>query len=202
MTAAALAVLGLVITFVFAERPSQPELTWSSDGNAGSTSTVSRGTTVKTNVLGIPLPGELDVGRGGRFTVPQNLAVFAAGPVDALAGPDQVGTLARSGDPWWRPIATVPGAFLVLAMLFAFAYAESQMRSLRRGSGGLRFGELLGLTGIGVTFGLALGLLAWVSGRTLAWPQLIPTMICLAAAFGLLAFAIAARRGPAPGRKT
>lgn len=201
--AAVLAVLGVLAALLLSEQPSDPELAWSADDNLGNATAVAPGTTATTSVLGIPLPGELTIRRNGRFVVPQNTALFAAGPVDAGVEGTRVGTLARSPeDPWWRPIATVPGGFMVLALLFATAYTESQVRALRRRSGGPRFGDLAAMTVIGGTFGLACGLLAWTSGRTLEWQVLIATVVCLASAFGMLAFALATGRRRQASQRT
>jgi actin-like ATPase involved in cell morphogenesis len=196
--AAVLVLVGALAAFALADRPSDPELSWAGAGRTGQTTAVARGTTVTTSVLGIPLPGDVTVrGRAGRFEVPQNLALFAAGPVDAFDETGSVGTLGRSDDAWWRPIATVPGAFLVLALLFAIAYAESQQRSLRRGRGEKpRPGELAALTGIGLTLGVCCLLLAWITGCALTWPIVLGTLVCFAAAFGMVAFGLASRRPP------
>ena len=195
--AALLAVLGLVAAFVVADPPSGPELSWTAGTKAGDIDpdADSRRTTLDASVLGIPLPGEVVLKKNGDFDVTQNLALFAAGPTDLFEGAESSGTLVRDpDDPWWRPVATIPGGFMVLAFLFAAAYAESQLRQLRRGRGGLRPGELAGLTGVGLVLGLCFSLLAWSMGRCLEWPTVIATIVCFGGSLGLLAFGISSRR--------
>lgn len=105
-----------------------------------------------------------------------------------------------AGSPW----LTVPGIACVIAVLVLVAFAESFLRSLRRGR--KRFAGRVGLVIVGAALGVVVALVGWVAG---SGEPAIPTLIvagALGAAAGVAAGVAAgrlstrARRSPKPAR--
>jgi hypothetical protein len=78
-------------------------------------------------------------------------------------------------------------------VLYAFAYGETLLRGVRRRHGDARASEVLGMTGVGVVSGAAVSVFAWMSDSILRAGVVVATIGLLAAAGGLLTFAVAAR---------
>ena len=152
------------------------------------------------------------VARGGTrqdptFALATTQTLFLTGPVRATiepgvqesAAPMQLVPVSSS---WWRPVATLPGGLMVLAALYSLAYGESLLRGLRRRRGRVRAGDLMGMTGTGAILGLAVAIAAWASGRVPTGALTGLTILCLAAAAGLLTFAVAAAVAGGVDRRT
>ncbi|MFI9505019.1 protein kinase [Nocardia sp. NPDC052566] len=150
------------------------------------------------NVLGFPIGGGAVPAPGGAASIPPPVNRFilggtVPGKVTLLRNGTEIATHQvefRTAQP---PTTTATAAGIVVLALFALAYLESNIRTLRRGRGG--FANALGL-------GLSAALLAtatlgacWI---LLNRPPTLPTLIAsaaLAATAGLAAALAARRRG-------
>jgi hypothetical protein len=143
---------------------------------------------------------------GGTFPVKGSDRLFLAGPLEM-----QFGTSNKSGDvrpdptlpqtylvpegSGWRSLLSVPGAAVLLGLLFGFAYAETLLRGLRRGKGSLHVGQVMGLSGVGFVLGAVAALLGWIfTSAVLDLTIVGSSAILMAASGGLTAFAVAAFR--------
>jgi hypothetical protein len=125
------------------------------------------------SLAGLDLPGENITGDGA-FSL-RGLRHVLAGPFEAevrpLAGPGArpgartavvrpEGGLAAGG------LLSIPGVIGIALLMFAFAYAESFLRPLRRGrrTGPVPANTLLGMGTVGFAAGTGLALAGWVLG--------------------------------------
>jgi serine/threonine-protein kinase len=166
------------------------------------------GARLRVTVMGIEL-GSAEAtgavpGPGGTTTAALDLGDahhLAAGPVAAeLTLPDGRRQV-LAVDPARHALLTAPGALGAAATLFVLAYAESLLRSLRRGR--KRYTATAGLAGIGLLAGVVAADLGWLAGRS---PSTAATAACVALG-GLAGLAVARvgrrlgqRRRPAPRR--
>jgi len=117
---------------------------------------------------------------GGRYLIGGSFT----GTVTLLQGGRSVGYWTFPAKTTQFGLISLPGAVTVLLLLFSIAYAESLLRSLRRGK--RKVGGTVGLTLVGAVFGIALVGVAWVLART--EPTAASLVVCaiLGAGAGLL----------------
>ncbi|MGY1640628.1 Hsp70 family protein [Geodermatophilus sp. SYSU D00703] len=165
---AGLLLLAAVLAFVVPVRPGAAE----PDG-------LPDGTEVTATVFGLPLP-EVDV-QGGGLRVSGPAAVLGAGPLrltyQGSDGQPGTGFVRREAD------LDVMVRFAPLLLgLFAFAYAEADLRKVRRRRRARR-GEIAAMAGIGAVVGLALLLTswAWLDSAVRGWEAAVVLLACAAA---------------------
>jgi hypothetical protein len=193
---AVLAILGILLAFFGPESPATKELTWDVDSHTTrARADLPEGTAaLSPTLLGFDLPRNpipLDVDANTFDIGPQRL--FLAGPAIAEFDPSgEPVRLVRSGGSWWSPLLTIPGVAMVLGALFSFAYGESLLRSVRKGRGTVRTGELVGMAGVGAVLGGVITVAGWIAGNVPAAAGVVGVVFCLTAAAGLLPYAVAA----------
>ncbi len=206
--AAVTVAVGLLVAFL---APAQPEAAVSWTRGESSVTVPGRGALLAISAAGVGLP-RTPVGRstsgGGPFRLSSSQTLFLTGPaqvtrLDGSGAPiDDARWLVPTGGSWWSPIATIPGALMVLALLFSLAYAESLARAARRHRSRVVASEVAGLAGSGAVLGVAVSVLAWATGRAPEPGVVVVTTVCLAAGLGLLPFTIGPRgSGPATGSR-
>jgi molecular chaperone DnaK len=84
-------------------------------------------------------------------------------PVVSVGNPDLVAVVRPSGGLSVGGVLSVPGVVGVILILFAFAYAESFLRRIRRGPG-RGSGVLVGMGLVGAVTGLGTGVVGWTLG--------------------------------------
>jgi hypothetical protein len=195
-TTAVLAILGILLAFLGPESPVTEELTWDVESHTTQADAdLPEGTTgLSPTLLGLDLPGNpipLDVDANTFNLDPQRL--FLAGPAIAEFDPSgEPVRLVPSGGSWWSPLLTIPGVLMVLGALFSFAYGKWLLRSVRKGRGTVRTGELVGMAGVGAVLGGVITVAGWIAGNVPAALGVIGVVFCLTAAAGLLPYAVAA----------
>ncbi|HUO48972.1 MAG TPA: serine/threonine-protein kinase [Acidimicrobiales bacterium] len=110
------------------------------------------------------------VSLGGRYLV----AGSFTGKLVLLHGGQDAGTTAFPAHTPQLGLLSVPGAVTVLLLLFVIAYAESLLRTLRRGKGSMT--GVVGLTLIGALFGVAVVGVAWVLAKVV--PTVPSLVVC------------------------
>jgi hypothetical protein len=206
--AAALLAIALVTAFGLPTRPGDA-VPWSRTSNSSGQLTPAPERQTRARLV---LPTGAEVGDGwrpvvdGSFPVEGSDRLFLAGPLEL-----QFGRRMKTGDvrpdatvpptylvpegSWWRAFLSIPGAALLLGLLFGLAYAETLLRGLRRGRGRLHLGQVMGLSGVGLVLGAAAALLGWiVTSAVLDLTIVGASGILMAASGGLTAFAVAAVR--------
>lgn len=131
--------------------------------------------------------------------------IYAVGPLRArLSGPDgtAVDTTAQlvppAGAPWGR-LLSLPGAVMLVGLLFAFAYGESLLRPMLRRGKTAGVATLLSMAAIGAVLGVVLVIGAWLLGSRLLTPvSVVVALVCSAAAAGLLTLGLEGRLRNAP----
>jgi molecular chaperone DnaK len=130
----------------------------------------------------------------GRATVSEtrtvNLSgarVYTVGPLQAdITGPDGAASAVTTqvrpaeGSPWPR-LLSLPGAALVLGLLFAAAYAESLLRPLVRRRRRVTVRTVVGMGAVGALLGALLVLGVWMVGVRLLLPVSVAVVIGAAA---------------------
>ncbi len=160
------------------------------DGPAG----VPDGTDVTASAFGIPIPRV--TAQGGAVRTAGPAGALAAGPLrleyEGADGRTETAFLAQEAQ-----LGVVIGAAPVVLGLFAFAYAEANLRKVRRRRRA-RNGELAAMGGVGAVVGVALLLASWVwLGKAVGgWESGGVLVLCTAAGslVALLQAAVAARR--------
>lgn len=211
LAAGILAFLALAVAMVGPTAP-QPEVVAQFDA-AREVATLDGPAVEAGSRLQLTLAGrELPAGSG---TVAQDQTVnlsgariYAVGPLQAsLSAPDGtvLDTTAQvvppEGAPWSR-LLSLPGAIVVLGLLFAFAYGESLVRPMLRQRRRAGLPTILGMAAIGAVLGVVLVLAMWILGaRLLAPVSVAAALLCCATAGGLLPLGLEgrARRARGPG---
>lgn len=120
--------------------------------------------------------------------------IYAVGPLQAsLSGPDGTALEATAqvvppdGAPPWGRLLSLPGAMVVLGLLFAFAYGESLVRPMLRRGKRAGVTTILGTAAVGAVLGLVLVLAAWILGARLLSPVAVTiAVLCCITAAGLV----------------
>jgi hypothetical protein len=124
---------------------------------------------------------------GGRYLVGGSFT----GKVVLLRSNQDVGDWSFPAHTTQLGFLSVPGAVSVLLLLFVIAYAESLLRSLRRGKRSVS--STVGLTIVGALFGLDLVGIAWVLAKR--QPTIATLVVCAVVGAGAgLALALAGVR--------
>ncbi|MGB7425295.1 MAG: Hsp70 family protein [Ornithinimicrobium sp.] len=158
---------------------------------------LSADSTMTLTFAGRHLPGT-DAARvqDGAFNLGGSKA-YTAGPLRAAVtgsgGTETPAIVTPSGSSWWSRLLTIPGAVLVLAALFAFAYAESLLRPVMRGRGRTHRTTILGMAGVGLVLAGVLALSVWIIGLSLLTPFTLATVVILTT-LGAAALPLALRR--------
>jgi len=153
------------------------------------------------SALGVPLgsaSANAEPADGGSFTA----TLDATGSRYLLAGRATAEVIVRNGSEavdrrsfpvtsTQTPLLTVPGLAGIALALFVFAYAESLLRSRRRGRKAIA--APAGMVVIGALAGAAAVLAAWVAGDDEPVPATVLVCGALGAAAGLAATVAAAR---------
>jgi molecular chaperone DnaK len=140
-------------------------------------------TRVSPRVLGIPLKGA-DVDGGAAEVDLMAFGQLLSGPIHVTAtdGSDFDFVVETEADGFGNVVRWLP----LLPMLFAFAYAESLLRGIRRRRAARR-SDIAAMAGVGAVAGLALALASWTLGlRDIGFPVLVTVLALTAAAGGLL----------------
>ena len=152
------------------------------------------GTEVTASAFGIPV-SEVTV-QGGAVRVAGAAGVLGAGPL-RLTYEDGDGRTATAFLEQDAQLGVVIGAAPVVLGLFAFAYAESNLRKVRRRRRA-RNGELAAMGGVGAVVGVALLVASWVwlDKAVRGWEAGAVLLLCVLAGtlVPLLQAAVAARR--------
>jgi serine/threonine-protein kinase len=153
------------------------------------------------SALGVPLGGSsaAEVDADGRATVrlsgSRRLAADEATAEVAVHRPD--GTTVRGEvavDPTGSPWPTLPGLLAALLGLGVIAYAESNLRTIRRSR--RRAGPSVGLVATGAVLGLVAVLVGWLTGRGEPAPAGLVAAVGVGIVAGALTAAWARARWP------
>ncbi|QDO90017.1 Hsp70 family protein [Ornithinimicrobium ciconiae] len=133
--------------------------------------------------------------------------IYAVGPLRAtVSGPDgtQLEATAQllppDGPPWGR-LLSLPGAIVVLGLLFAFAYGESLLRPVLRQARPVRVVTMAGMGAIGAVLGVVLVLATWILGARLHSPvSVVLALLCCIGAVGLVPLGLEHRARVSTGR--
>ena len=126
--------------------------------------------------------------------------IYAVGPLRATFS-DPVGTeldataqlVPPEGAPWGR-LLSLPGAIVVLGLLFAFAYGESLLRPMLRQGRRASLTTIVGMAAVGAVLGVVLVLTTWILGARLHSPVSVTVaVLCCVVAAGFLPLGIEGR---------
>ncbi len=151
------------------------------------------GSTLQLTLAGQDLPAGSGVVTDAQTVNLSGARIYTVGPLRASvssASGESVDVEARlrppEGAPWAR-LLSLPGAVLVLGLLFAAAYAESLLRPVLRRKRRVTTRTVIGLGAVGAVLGLVLLLTVWILGARLLSPVSVGLLLAgCALAGGLL----------------
>lgn len=203
MAAAVLAALALLVTLLGPTAPA-PDVTARYDA-AREVATLEGPPVQADSGLQLTLAGAQLPSGSARVTAEQTVnfsgaRVYAVGPLQAtLTRPDGAELDATAqlvpppGAPWGR-LLSLPGAVVLVGLLFAFAYGESLLRPMLRRGKRAKLSTMVGLGAIGAVLGLVLVLATWMLAARLHSPVTVGiAVVCCSAAGVLLPLGLDAR---------
>jgi len=160
------------------------------------------GTELQLTLVGQDLPSGTAVVRDDQTVNFSGARIYAVGPLRAAVTAEdgtELDTTAQlrpsTGAPWGR-LLSLPGAVLVLGLLFAAAYAESLLRPLLRRGRRVTARTVIGMGAVGAVLGVVLVLGVWILASRLPSPVSVGIAVagCLAAG-ALLPLGLEGRNG-------